>query len=67
MVVRREDQAGKRGEYLSEGGKGIVLLILLPMATNWMVGGKGSARDRRRLSLREWPRNSLAPSPPNGY
>ena len=37
------------------------------MATNWMVGGKGPARDGMGFSIRGWPRKSPAPHPPNGY
>ena len=39
------------GDYLLKGGQEIVLLLLLLMATNWMVGGKGSARDGSGYSI----------------
>ena len=41
--------------YLLEDGQGIVLILLLIMATKRMVGRKVSARDGRSLSIRGWP------------
>ena len=43
-----------RGDYLLEGGQGIVLLLFLLIATDLMVGGKGSAWDERRLMVTDW-------------
>ena len=50
------------GDYLLEGGQDLVMLLILQMASNWMVGGKGSARDGRGLSIRGWWRNTPAPA-----
>ena len=55
------------GDDILEGGGETVLLLLLLMTTNWLVGGKGSARNGRGLSIRGWPRISPTPSPSYGY